>query len=307
MDKLITFNRQYFNSGTTITFDYKGTCNNSVFDIESKYDLIDKIFNGYPSSKIMDIVRDIRTIFKDFTEEHLTIFVVTNSFETSVKYLDGKLVSFSDEQYISRDNKLQFNYELDKNINFSILGNTETNKYIEFYNMYIGILNSLKNILPISIYHNEELLCKVYKLFYGINPDFCDKNINIKIQTMISILTQFNICLNYPLSVYSSGKMPQNINLTSLVYNLRALGEVDVENLNTIKLTYSHEPEITEIGKLVRESNIDTITLSKLVHAGNYDLSEKSDIAHIRFLTKCDDIEIEDGIQLVKRINKKIK
>lgn len=267
-----------------------------------------KYFLGYPSNNILDIVRDIRTIFSDFNENFLELSVDTNIFKTHVIYKEGKLIYYKYDGNLSIEEKLSFNYELDQSINFSITGNTsfDKDKYIELYSLYLKNTEILQNTLPIKTYHNEELLFKVYKLFYGINPDFCDKNINVKIQTMISILTQFNICLNYPLSVYNRGKMPQNINLTYLVHNLRGLGEVDVEKLNTFKLTYPYESEIEKIGKIVRKCDIDMITLSKLIHAGNYDLSEKSDKEYLNHMTNCSELEIKDSIKLVKTINKKL-
>lgn len=303
-----SFIRKYYNNGTTIDIYYRG-CKNKEINIEDTYNLIDKVFNGYSSSNILNIIRDIRTIFRDYTEEYLEIYVITNTCETCVKYEYGNLINYNEEKYINKNDKINFNYESGKNLSYSIDGDLKLfreNK-INYYDKYLEYLNKLEKIIPIEIYHNEELLCKVYKLFYDANPDFCDKDINIKIQTMISILAQFNICLNYPMSVNSHGKMPINLSLVSLIYDLRALGCVDVDKLKTFKLSYPHEKEIKEIGNIVRHSDINLITLSKIVHAGNYDLSDKSNITYINDSTNCSNIEIDESIQLVKRINKKLK
>lgn len=298
--------RIYLNDNTTIKFKYIGfdeNLTNNTLQIENK---LDRVFKDYYQTSILSVVRDIRTILKNLNETYLEISISNNFTELQVTYINGQLSSYKEEKYIDKENKVIFNYKKDNKYDFNFSG-TENEDYpcenlVSLFEDYVKTKRMLQKISGITLDYNDELLFKVYKIFYDENPDLCDKNINIKIQTMIAVLTQFNICLNYPLSVYTQGKMPQNLNLSEKIKTLRALEKIDTCDLTSVKLVYSHEKEIKEIGKIMRENDIDLITLSKIVHAENYDLSEKSNINQVIQFTKCNEEEIRQGIQLVKRI-----
>lgn len=309
MNKIIE--RTYLNNSTTIKFKYIGVYEDATNDIIKIENKLDRVFNNYYQTSMESIIRDIRTILEKCNEDYLEVSFQNNYTDSKIIYLNMELQYYREEKYVENKNKVVFCYEKDSNLDFQIHGLSSVNynneKIVSLFEKFIKKQKQLQNISGIKLNYNDELLFKVYKLFYNENPDFCEGNINIKIQTMIAVLAQFNICLNYPLIVNSFDKMPQNFNLKYMIENLRALEKLDVNKLNSTKLTYSYEKEIKEIGKLIRESCINMTMLSKIVHAENYSLSDKSDVGQLIQFTKCNEEEIIKGIQLVKRINNVIE
>ena len=68
---------------------------------------------------------------------------------------------------------------------------------------------------------DSKIIIEVYKLFYNQDPDFSDKNIGIKIQAMLSILSEFGVSISdYSFSLCGSKNITMSINLSNLIYEL---------------------------------------------------------------------------------------
>ena len=172
----------------------------------------------------------------------------------------------------------------------------------------------LKNTKAIVLDTDDKVLIEIYKLFYDENPDFCSKDINIKVQTMMSILSKFGISLedDYGFTLWEKDKIPLSLNLEQRVKKLYPLGEVN--NLdNEIVLVDNAKNIIKIVGECVREAFINNqnqndvlINISKIVHARRYSLSSNYDIKRISKYTQLKTEEVEKNMKLVKRIETKI-
>ena len=171
----------------------------------------------------------------------------------------------------------------------------------------------LSHAKPIELDQDSKVIVEVYKLFYNKNPDFSNKNINIKIQTMLSILAEFYISVgDYGFSLSGKRNIPMSMNLSNLVYELFPLGEIK-EIDNPIQLREDAKKTISIVGEGIRNTIDSTdnqeealITISKVIHAARYNLSSTASIEDVAKYTDCSSDEVESSMKLVKRINTKI-
>lgn len=171
------------------------------------------------------------------------------------------------------------------------------------------------NVKAIKLNREEKLLIEIYKLFYNENPDFLNKEINIKIQTMVFILSSFGVSLsdNYNFSLYKDEKAPFSINLAILINKLYPFGEV--ENIkDNVKLNKEIEKIIKIVGQCIRDVisseedlNNALAVISKILYAKMYCLSSSADANRISEFTECTTEEVESSIKLVKKIKNKIE
>ncbi len=160
-----------------------------------------------------------------------------------------------------------------------------------------------------NITNDKKALIEIYRLFYGSNPNFTDKNINIQIQAMMVILFYFGLPFgnDYGFHFLHSKMMPISFSLQDDIESLFLLGTV-----NDTKLIKLLECEIRRIETVrnflfqdvVVDSTIDEliISISKIIYTKEYCLSSKSGILEIADFLKCPIEEVASGLQLVKKI-----
>ena len=172
----------------------------------------------------------------------------------------------------------------------------------------------LKNAKPIVLDTDDKALIEIYKLFYNENPDFSSKGINIKIQTMMSILAEFGISLedDYGFSLCGKVKMPVSLNLEQRVNKLYPLGKVSSFE-DGVKLAEEPKKIIKIVGETIKEAikneqnqNEVLITISKVIHAGRYCISSNSDVKKLSEFIESSTDKVESSIKLVKRIETRI-
>ena len=307
------FGKKYECHNSIINFSYTTFVDDDKVNISEEGMLLDNIFNDFYSSDILDVVQAIRTVFKKYEEDSLTVYFIRDNTKICAWFSKTELMSYFETKEFDNSEKVIFRYTEGKELDFSIKRKHysssvfKTTDLTEAFNQFMLTIDGFKNLSVIKLDSKDELICKVYKLFFDEDPDFSKKDTNVKIQTMITILCEFNICIDYPMSVYTEGKMPINYTLSDRIRKLRPLGKVDTSKLITVKLNKESEKDIKEIGKIVRESNIDMVTLSKIIHAGNYSLSDNSNTDYILNSTKCTNEEVEKGIAFIKKINKSLE
>ncbi|MDD6224234.1 MAG: hypothetical protein PUB18_04450, partial [bacterium] len=87
------------------------------------------------------------------------------------------------------------------NISFSDFENASIIDYQNSKNINEQFVKLMKHIYLLksakaaNLDMDSKALIEIYKLFYNENPDFSLSNINVRIQTMMSILAQFGISL----------------------------------------------------------------------------------------------------------------
>lgn len=317
-------NKTYEN-GHKLEIRFEGIEKENV-DLDKVNNLLNKFIVDQSHHRTMvRNVANIRAILKGFEEKLLVIsHSDSNGSKEIVKYDNGNLFlyeynikgSISDEDQISikysPNNSLDFSFE---DFDGNIVDYPNFNGTIKRFTDIVNKIYQLKHVSAIELDRDSKVLIEIYKLFYNENPDFSDKTINIKIQTMMSILAEFDISLgdDYSFSLWGKVKMPISLYLEEKVDRLFPLGEV-VDIDEPIELTKEEKNTIRIAGECIRESITDNynkeealITISKIICAGRYSLSSESNIKELSDFANRAQHEVESSIQLVKRIEKKIR
>ena len=318
-------NKEYEN-GDTFRFKFEGIISNQDVENEKVNRLIDSFVNEQTYHK--DMLRNvsfIRTMLKDFKEELLVVEYTNRDGESEiVKYDDGRLLYFgcnNKNKKTGNTMSVEFSPYEDLNISFldsaldvSIVDYPQSEYVDEQFCELIKHIRLLKNAEAIKLDRDSKALIEIYKLFYGENPNFSLSNINVRVQTMLSILEQFGVSLgdHYVFNLLGKAKMPISLNLEQLVSKLFPLGEITAID-DPFKLADETRNIIKAAGECVREvindeynSDDILITISKVIHAKTHILSSESDIKELSEFTNRTRSEIESSIKLVKRIENKI-
>ena len=321
----MTLNEVQFNgqvqdkNGGTFEFRYEGIENDSNIDTDKVQELISKFMNQiiYHGNMVRN-VSFLRTILKDYNEKLLVLSYQDNEIKENVKFDNSHMFLFEKSEF---DDGLMVKYTPKDNISF-MFTDCENNKinYSNIENISDRItkvlreIDSLNRTKFIELNQDSKLIIEIYKLFYNENPDFSDNNINIKMQTMMFILSEFGIVANdsYGFSLYGKKKIPMSLSLSNLIYELFPLGEIkDIDN--PFELANDRKRIITIVGENIRNiiNDIDNkeeilITISKVIYAIRYGISASADTNDIAKYTNCPKNEVESSIKLVKKIDNRI-
>lgn len=312
-----------YEDGTVFEFRYEGIPF-EIFDEEKVEELIEKFLNKKVLHRdMLKNVAYIRTILNSSKEKLLVVHYKDRDNEETVKYDNGVLFlydgkKYDDESLNYMEVKFQPNDEL--KVSFS---DFEDKHIIEYPNIrdiknkfdeIVEHINSLKNVKPVYLNNDTKAIIEAYKLFYGENPDFSKEDINIKIQTMLSILAQFDISFG-EYSFCINERMPESLTLLQMTNRLFPLGEVTIIE-DPVELKATAKETIRIVGETIRETignnqdmNEALITISKTIYAGRYNLVYIYD--DIERLVEYPNInltysEANSSTQLVKRIKKKL-
>ena len=307
----------------SIEVRYNGIPNNNA-DLDKIDALLEDFINNHRHNYMIENVSIVRTILKDCEEKLLVIFYQDEKGSELVKYNNSNLILYERnkcEENSEHFDRYKIKYESPYGIKLDY-NNHETDMVdypgIELVSKeiteIIGQIYYLKNAKAIVLDIDDKAIIEIYKLFYNENPDFSSKDINIKIQTMMSILAEFGIYLgdDYGFSLWKKAKMPISFNLEQRVNKLYPLGEVrSLED--SVKLAEDPKKIIKIVGETIREtiSNEQNqsealITISKVIHAERYCLSFGSDVKKLSDFTDRTTDEVESSIKLVKRIEIRI-
>lgn len=299
-------------------FKFIGLPQNDSIDYDKLNNTINNCFNNsIETNDIKEKISWIRTIFKDFEEIYLEINL---HYQTTCKekiiYKNKNLNNYQK----SIDDQININYNLETNPNlFLDIANVKLNNYhsykikSEITNSIMEHLYSLVEINKIELTTDEKALCIFYKAFYGEYPNFSNKDINIKMQVMMSILTNFGICLDDSYSfMLNSKKFPISIALSKTVHKLKPFGKI--ENLdNMVRLDEILEQDIKTIGKIIKKHLSNTTNeleclkkLSTIFYTGHNCLPTNAAIVTISEHCKISIPEVESSLKLVKKIKKNI-
>ncbi len=286
--------------------------------------LLEDFINNHRHNYMTENVSIVRTIFKDCEEKLLVIFYQDETGSELVKYDNSNLSLYEKskrEENSEHFDRYKIKYESPYDIKLDYNNKeTDMSNYLGIelvskeINEIIKQIYYLKNAKAVVLDTDDKSLIEIYKLFYNEKPDFSSRDINIKIQTMMSILAEFGISLgdDYAFSLWGKVKMPVSLNLEQRVNKLYPLGEVDsVED--SVKLASEPKKIIKIVGECIRETILNEqnqtealIIISKVIHAGRYCISSNSDVKKLSEFTKCTTDAVETSVSLVKRIKTKI-
>lgn len=321
MDKKFKLKKfRKYKNGSTFKFEYIGTSNNA-FNQEEAIKMIDSFLNENIShSNMLRNIECIRTILKDTDEKSLVLAYSDSNYKEIVKYYDGSLVLFECEQYTNEnliDMEISYISKYGLKVNFP---NFEDDFLIECpqvettndkFKKVKDYIDSLRKVRFVYLNNDSKRIIEAYKLFYNENPDFSKEDINIKMQTMMSILTKFDSNLGCYEFNYSE-EMPISYDLLQSVNRLFPLGEVIVDDF--VDLLEQRTKKIIKIvGETIREKignevdiNEALITISKIIYVGGYAGLENYNAEELEKNTEYGLNEIDINIQLLKEIQNKV-
>lgn len=307
----------------SIEVRFNGIPNDNA-DLDKIEALLEDFINNHRHNYMIENVSIVRTILKDCEEKLLVIFYQDEKGSELVKYDNSNLFLYEKskrEENSEYYDRYKIKYEPTNSIKLDYNNHeTDVADYpgIELVSKEITEMMKqiyyLKNAKAVVLDTDDKALIEIYKLFYNENPDFSSKDINIKVQTMMSILAEFGISLgdDYGFSLWGKVKMPVSLNLEQRVNKLYPLGEVSSLE-DSVKLAEEPKKIIKIVGETIRETitneqnqNEALITISKVIHAGRYCLSSNSDVKKLSEFTERTTNEVESSIKLVKRIETRI-
>lgn len=301
-----------------IEIEYRGVPLREDININEARRMMKDFVDNHKHDNMLENVTILRTIFRDYKEEILFVHFRDKNVEELVRYDNmWRVKGFGFLKEVKGDvsckYKIKYDYPLGLEINwFNKAGNIK--KYTDDFSEIMKYISNLSNVGPIVINDNDKALIEIYKLFYKENPDFSSKDINVKVQTMMSILAEFNVTLDcdYSFSLMTKLKMPVSLKLEEMVQKMYPLGVVS-EVEDNVKIAEEPKKIIEIVGDSVRDAihdeediNEALITISKVIHASRYNLSSKADISEIAEFTNQSVDDVEASVQLVKRIEHKI-
>ena len=176
----------------------------------------------------------------------------------------------------------------------------------------IDRIHDLAKVKKIILDENSKRMIEIYKVFYQENPNFQSKDINIRMQTMMSILSYFDLSVGYDFCLLGKMMMPISLQLEQDVERLYPFGEID-EVEDNVSLVQEAKKEIEIIGEAIRENisgrkelNEKLITTSRVLHAKRYNLPSNCQVDAISDFVRRTPSEVKSTIKLVKQINDKI-
>lgn len=307
-------------NGYIFEFKYEGNQKNDVVDTNKVHKLITKFMNQIKNHEDMITnVRFLRTILREYDEQLLILNYQNSKVEETIKFDNCHMSLFEKTEKISLNNfneNFSVKYTSSNNISFTF---TDSNNIIDYSNVsdisnkiteVLKEIETLNCIEPIELDQNAKTIVEMYKLFYNENPDFSDENINLKTQTMLSILYKFSISVDdYSFSFSSKKKFPVSISLSNLIFELFPLGEIMQIN-EPIKIREDVKKKIIIIGEEIKNTIKSTSNqkealtiISKIMHATSYNLPSTASIEEIAKYTNCSNSEVESCRKLVKKIN----
>lgn len=174
-------------------------------DLDKIDALLEDFINNHRHSNMIENVSIVRTILKDCEEKVLDVFYQDEKVLKHVKYDNSNLILYEkrkkeeNNEYFDRYKikyEIPYGIKLDYNNHEIDIGDYSgvellSNKMTEIMKQ----IYYLKHAEAVVLDTDDKALIEIYKLFYNDNPDFSSKDINIKVQTMMSILAEFGISL----------------------------------------------------------------------------------------------------------------
>lgn len=277
--------------------------------------ITDFVYN-HKHDNMLENVTILYTILTDYTVLSLEVKVSKATDSETVIYNNiygSRLTEWFVFIKDSLNCKIKYDSFLGLKLNyFNEAGNIK--KYTDDLSGIMKYIYALSNAKSIIINDNDKTLIEIYKLFYKENPDFSSKDINVKVQTMMSILAEFGITLDfdYAFCLWAKVKMPVSLKIEEMVHKMYPLGLVN-EVKDNVKLAEEPKKIIKIVGDSIRDvihdeddMNEALITISKVIHASGYNLSSDANVSEIAEFTNRSVDEVEASRQLVKRIEHKI-
>ena len=307
----VKISKSYNLENESFTINYEGITEINTDDLNDVNNLLTDFVNNHNHIDMVTNVRILATIFKNFNNMKLEVFSHYNGVSENIRYQNDELIYY---EKVIGNNECKFEYNNLNGIKFEC--DKHGNKVvISLLTEIMEQLYFLKQFKKYDLNTNDKILIEIYRLFYNENPDFSDKNINIKIQTMMSILAQFNISLSeYSFTLWKNSKVPISEDLNMQINKLYSFVKIKSED-NYIVLS----KEAKKVIKTVSESLNELITsnenfleklmfISRIIYIGRYRIPFDADIPKIAEMAEVSQQDVLLCRSLVRKVeNKSIK
>lgn len=321
--KNIRINKTLKLKNKSIEIRYEGIPLTEDIDTSKQEKLLEIFLLKHCRNDMVKNVSFLRTILKDYQEKLLVIHYQDELGTELVKYDNSNLFLFEKKKYDNGEEQYKIKYDSSQGIkleyNDDMLSDFKDYQNVKLVSSEMDkILNHiyhLKHTQAIKLSNDSKVLIEIYKLFYNENPNFSEENINIKVQTMMSILVAFDISLgdDYSFTKLPRVRLPLSLNLSELVNNLFPFGEISFVD-EPIKLADYPKKVIKIVGENIKEAikkennQLEAlIMISKILYATRYQLSSCSKVNEISEFTNYTPNEVKSSIRLIKSIKKKIE
>lgn len=274
------------------------------------------------SQDMQEKVSVLRTILKAYNEKDLSIVCESNGNKEIIQYINKALnfYKIENQQYITiyrPHTGIDFNYFLDQEI--SEEDNKEKAQYL--FSSMMDYIYKLKDVKTLELDKETKMLLEYYKLFYKEIPDFMDKNVNFKFQTMMVILKNFGVILsdnysNYSISDNFGISIPSSYALAHSTKNLFAFEDIS-EMDSSVKLDKKTKEIIKIIGSEVKANTSNDVytnntmiaNMCNIIHASKYNCPSNPtgyEIGKLSTDSECSTGDVKSTAILVKKIKTKL-
>lgn len=285
------------------------------------YDLVDKIFDSKCfGMDIEQVIRYIRIIFRDYTEKELKIQLVSGYDFKSVVIVDNEIMEYKMSKQLdveSENVSAKFEYDKVNGVNFSLTNNdylinvlSEKDNIIGKTAREISNLTDMLNNFNMNFDIDEKLLIDIYKLFFGVYPDFTNKEDVDKTQSMMWLLNRQGICFDEAYFTTTSVGKPWSWAIETIVDRLMPFGKINGYDGNKIKIREQAYKTIESMGKIIgkySENFEDKNSLLEKISIGSYIMARNTpnEICStiVSKLVECSIEEATDIYEFLLRMN----
>ncbi len=294
---------------------YEGLTRHQDIDISQLDNELEEFIHAKCRNDMLKNIMMIRTILDSIEEKSLVVSYEDENTLEMVKYDCTNLYFYQKQR---KDKTLEITYMpnhggLQIKDNYRDLEDYSTVQTVskELVSA-IDRIHDLTRVKKIILDENSKRMIEIYKVFYQENPNFQSKDINIRMQTMMSILNYFDLSVGYDFCLLGKMMMPISLRLEQDLERLYPFDEID-EVEDNVSLVQEAKKEIEMIGQAIRENvsgrkelNEKLITTSRVLHAKRYNLPSNCQVDAISDFIGRTPSEVKSTIKLVKQINDKI-
>lgn len=307
----VKISKSYNSENESFIINYEGITEINNNDLSDVNNLLTDFVNNHNHVDMVTNVRILATIFKNFNNMKLNVFSHYNGVSENIRYQNDELLYY---ERVIGSNECKFEYNNLSGIKFEC-DKQDKQMVISLLTEMMEQLYFLKQFKKFELNTDDKILIEIYRLFYNENPDFSDKNINAKIQTMMSILARFNILLSeYCFTFWKHSKIPTSEDLNMQINKLYPFGKIKNED-NYIVLSKEAKMVIKTVSKSLNEliNNNENfleklMLISRIIYISRYRISLDTDVQEIAKIAEVSQEDVLLCRSLVKKVeNKSIK
>lgn len=292
------------------------------FDISDIEEFLDN-HGGFISDKynLAEIIRIIRTLFRDVKEHVLTIEYNFEGGWEQIEYYDGMIAFY--EKHILGSKKCNIEYIVGEEMGdfkgfkfeysnpYKNYGSKSNKEYpqTELLNA-LNTIDSYSKIEKVNLTDEAKYLIEIYNIFFNEVPDFSDPNIKSRIQSMACLLYCFDVYSEFDF-VLNSNNMPYSLDLAILVSGLYPYGKVNMDEIVEKGKEIAIKDMISKLSKKimglmknVKNKDQALAKIARYLYIKRFCLFEDAKIQDVAAMANCSEEEIASYDKFRKEANK---